>query len=114
VNEPDKGQSDAINKGFLKATGDILTWQNSDDIYLPGAFHKVIQVFTEDSDRDLVFGNIYFINEGDNIIRDLRFIPFNYKSLLYEGTILANQAALRIINLYLWVLQRLAPHRRSG
>ena len=39
----DKGQSDAINKGFKKSTGDIITFCNSDDIYLPGTFNYVAE-----------------------------------------------------------------------
>jgi glycosyltransferase involved in cell wall biosynthesis len=41
TSEKDKGQSDAINKGFERCTGDIMTFQNSDDYYLPGAFVDV-------------------------------------------------------------------------
>src|SRR5205814_6810005 len=37
VSEPDRSQSHAINKGFALARGDVLTWLNSDDVYLPGA-----------------------------------------------------------------------------
>src|SRR5262245_12804174 len=39
VSEPDAGQSDALNKGFQKATGDIIAWINSDDFYEKGVFH---------------------------------------------------------------------------
>ena len=42
--EPDKGQSDAFNKGFAKAKGEWLFWLNADDVLLPGALHKVIQL----------------------------------------------------------------------
>ena len=41
VSEPDEGQSHAINKGFEKCTGDIITFCNSDDIYLPGTFKYI-------------------------------------------------------------------------
>ncbi|MEO1009523.1 MAG: glycosyltransferase [Planctomycetota bacterium] len=37
VSEKDKGQSDALNKGFERATGELLTWINSDDMLAPGA-----------------------------------------------------------------------------
>ena len=39
--EPDKGQSDALNKGFAKANGEWLFWLNADDVLLPGALQKV-------------------------------------------------------------------------
>jgi len=45
VSEPDKGQSHAINKGFSKATGDILCWLNSDDYLEPGGLITVGQYF---------------------------------------------------------------------
>ena len=92
ISEKDKGQAHAINKGFEKATGELVGWQNSDDIYLPNAFYKVVEIFREKPDYDVYFGNIYFIDESDSIIRDLRFVKFSSFSLIYEGTVLANQA----------------------
>jgi Glycosyl transferase family 2 len=44
--EPDRGQSDGLNKGFALATGDILTWVNSDDLLEPGALFRVAQAFS--------------------------------------------------------------------
>jgi len=93
VSELDRGQADAINKGFLKSTGDILAWQNSDDIYLPNAFFTVADVFRNHPAASLVFGNIKFLDEGDRECGELRFVPFSQWALIYEGTMLANQAA---------------------
>ena len=45
VSEPDQGQSHAINKGFAHATGEIMTWLNSDDLLLPDALHTVGEIF---------------------------------------------------------------------
>jgi glycosyltransferase involved in cell wall biosynthesis len=64
TSEKDKGQSDAINKGFAKATGDILMWLNSDDLLMPNA----LSVITGKVDINLCaiyFGNcIHFKNDN--------------------------------------------------
>jgi glycosyltransferase involved in cell wall biosynthesis len=85
VSEKDKGQADAINKGFQKSTGDILACLNSDDTYLPGTFYKIAKDFRRNSGVDLIFGNIYFIDESDKRIGELRFTEFDFNTLIYEG-----------------------------
>jgi glycosyltransferase involved in cell wall biosynthesis len=57
VSEPDDGQSAAINAGLRQATGEILGYINSDDLYFPGAFQRVVDVFTSDSLADVVYGD---------------------------------------------------------
>ena len=60
--KPDGGQSDAINKGFNMATGDILAWLNSDDYYTPGTLHEISGMFAHD-DLKIVFGECALYNE---------------------------------------------------
>ncbi len=71
VTEKDNGQSEAINKGFKKATGDIVCWINSDDILMPGALKKVATYFEKHSGVDLVNGYTLVMDEESNIL-------FNY------------------------------------
>lgn len=64
VSEPDKGQSHAINKGFSIATGDILAWLNSDDMYLPGILNKIASAINTD-DEGIHFGDCIHFNYQD-------------------------------------------------
>lgn len=91
ISEPDKGQADALNKGFAKASGDLIGWQNSDDVYLDGCFEKVSQVFNDLPDTDIVFGDMVLIDEKDNRLDEIKYTPFSVLSHLYEGMALSNQ-----------------------
>ena len=57
VSEPDEGQAAAINAGLRRATGDVLSYINSDDLYFPGAFQRVVEVFAGDPAADFVHGD---------------------------------------------------------
>lgn len=61
---PDSGQSQAINRGFSHATGEILGWLNSDDCLLPGALTYVGDYFRKHPDIDVVYGNRILIDEN--------------------------------------------------
>lgn len=62
VSEPDRGQSHAINKGMGRATGDYLTWLNSDDWYLPGALQHMHELFAAHSEVGMVVGAGHIVN----------------------------------------------------
>lgn len=79
--EKDKGQTDAVNKGIRAASGDIIGWLNSDDIYYPEAVKKVIKSFEEYPDVNVVYGNANHIREDDSIIEEYYTEDFNYERL---------------------------------
>lgn len=68
VSEKDKGQADAINKGWARVTGDIVTFLNSDDFYYPGTVRKVVDTFEANPDAGLVYGMANFIDAGGAVI----------------------------------------------
>jgi len=63
VSEPDRGQADALNKGFARARGDLLTWVSSDDTLLPGAVERLAAPFERDPATVLVYGDAVFTDE---------------------------------------------------
>ena len=63
VCEPDAGTSDAINRGFRKAKGEILAWLGADDLYLPGAVSAAVAALEEDPAAGAVYGGGYWIDE---------------------------------------------------
>jgi glycosyltransferase involved in cell wall biosynthesis len=65
VREPDRGQAEAINKGFRLATGDVFCFLNSDDTLLPGALHRVAAAIDPGRGRHVVFGRCLHIDEND-------------------------------------------------
>ena len=68
VSEPDKGQTDAINKGFAMATGDIIAWINSDDTYLPHAVAQACAFLQENPGVGLVYGDANYIDQHGEVI----------------------------------------------
>ena len=60
--EPDNGPADGLNKGFAKATGEVLGFLNSDDVLCPGSLHFVEQFFTKHTDVDATVGSLAMID----------------------------------------------------
>jgi len=77
VSEKDRGQTHAVNKGLEKATGEIIGWINSDDVYVKGAFKAVAKAFHEHPDAILVHGNRIMIDENSDVSGWTWLSPFN-------------------------------------
>ncbi len=86
VSEKDKGQTDAINKGFAHASGDILAWINSDDTYQPGAISAAVKYLQEHPTVGMVYGDCNFINESGQVIGKFNSAQTNYR-LIRQGSV---------------------------
>ena len=93
VSEPDQGQSNAINKGLRRATGDWVAWQNSDDTYWPGTFQDLAEAAEKFPHAGLIIGNMMLMDEHGRALRDIQYVRPTHKSLLAEGMVLTNQSA---------------------
>ena len=100
TSEKDRGAADAIAKGFDRASGDILGWLNSDDLFVPGALHAVAEVMSR-PDVDVAFGNAYWIDSEGKIIGERRQTPFSRKGYLYGESMLMQPATLWKRDIYL-------------
>lgn len=86
VSERDRGQSDALNKGFKQATGQLIGWQNSDDIYNPNAFYYAAQKLQENSDADIIYGSLNFIDELGKLIKPYPITEAKIENMIpYSG-----------------------------
>ncbi len=85
ISEPDKGQSDAINKGFLRATGDLMGWLNADDYYLPGGLEAIARAADKNPDADVIYGDCVFVDTAGRIVRSKVEHDFDPAILMYFG-----------------------------
>lgn len=84
ISEKDRGQSHAINKGFKIARGSILSWLNSDDLYLPGAARKAVAAYREHPTAGAVYGDGYLIDRAGNTTSRFPCTePFNLWKLVH-------------------------------
>jgi GT2 family glycosyltransferase len=84
VSERDRGQADAINRGFARATGSVLGWLNSDDVYLPGAVRKAVAALTASPDASMVYGEGEIIDEAGQVLGPfIHTRPFDLWILVY-------------------------------
>ncbi|WP_170428875.1 glycosyltransferase family 2 protein [Ruegeria arenilitoris] len=99
ISEPDTGQANALNKGFAKATGEVMGWINSDDMLMPGGLSLVGSLFALNTDVDWVTGRMTCLDEDDNIVTNICPKPISRARLLAGD--------------YQWVQQESTYWRRS-
>ena len=79
--EPDRGLSDAFNKGAARASGEVLGWLNADDVYLPGALALVQEEFSRDDSLVWLTGRCLIV-DGNG--REIRKGVTRYKNALLD------------------------------
>lgn len=82
TSEPDNGQSDGLNKGFKKASGEIIGWINSDDNLASGSLHKIADFFQKNPDEVGVVGDQAIIDEKGNLLRVIKSRAYDFDYLL--------------------------------
>jgi len=82
VSEKDNGQAEAINKGLVRAKGEIVAWLNSDDYYLPKTISEVVKEFEENPDILMVYGDVLAVDEQGQTINVLKYRQLSFEDLL--------------------------------
>ena len=78
ISEPDRGQADAVNKGFVRAHGEIIGWLNSDDVYYgKDAISYMVGEFAEHPDADVIYGEAILITRDNTLLRVFLRPPYN-------------------------------------
>jgi glycosyltransferase involved in cell wall biosynthesis len=105
VSEPDQGQTEAINKGFARAKGDILAWLNSDDTLEPGTLHEAVGWLEQHPEAGVVYADTNFIDKDDRLIGRFPAAQTDYRKLRQGYVHIPQQATFFRANLW----QRVAP-----
>ena len=100
VSEPDRGQTDALVKGFARSTGEVLGWICSDDLLLPGALEAVGRYFADHPQVDWVYGDAIWIDAKGAPIRAKREMPWSRHVFLFDHNYLAQPSVFWRRRLY--------------
>jgi glycosyltransferase involved in cell wall biosynthesis len=90
--EPDKGMSDGINKGFRRAKGRWVMWLNADDRLKPGALAEVKRFAETHDSEDVIYGAWDFIDANGDFIRRMGLFPFRKRMLIQHGCYIGSTA----------------------
>jgi glycosyltransferase involved in cell wall biosynthesis len=95
----DGGASDAIAKGFERGTGSVFAWLNSDDLYLPGTLHHLVDGLRNTA-ADVAYGDTYWIDKHSRILVERRQTPFSRIAYLYGGSDLQQPSMIWTEDIY--------------
>lgn len=93
VSEPDAGQTDALNKGFDRSSGQFLAYLNSDDTFRPGAVQSAVNYLLRHPEVGMVYGDADYIDEKDQVIGRFPARQTDYKRLRRGFVHIPQQAA---------------------
>ena len=82
VSERDRGQGDAVNKGLNRATGDVIGWLNSDDLYQPGAIRMAVEAFQSHPQAGMVYGDVVSIDGQGDPFNVMMYAPWGLEDLM--------------------------------
>jgi glycosyltransferase involved in cell wall biosynthesis len=91
VSEKDRGQVHAINKALQRATGDYISFQNSDDVYFPGTFTRFGEAALQ-YPVDILYGDLYMITTDDEVTEILKTTSYSFDCQVLEGMQIHNQS----------------------
>jgi len=93
ISEPDRGQSHAINKGLRQATGEIMCWLNSDDVFLPGALACMGEMFQRSPRVDVLMGYTLLV-DAEKRIEKCVYNLIKFTALAKHGVIPFSQQSM--------------------
>ncbi|HEX5000627.1 MAG TPA: glycosyltransferase family 2 protein [Terriglobia bacterium] len=95
----DNGAADAIGRGFARASGAVMAYLNSDDLYLPGALNHIGAVFAG-ANADVLYGNMHWMDRESHLVGERRQTPFSRLGYVYGGSDLPQQSTFWTAEMY--------------
>ncbi len=92
IAEKDNGPADGLNKGFARATGDLLSYLNADDLYLPGCFRAAVAAVEKYPEAAAIYADGYKADAEGKVIRRVVSTGFSAKRFVYGGVLVLQQS----------------------
>jgi glycosyltransferase involved in cell wall biosynthesis len=89
---PDRGPADGLNKAFTRATGELLSYLNADDLYLPGCFRAAARAAEHYPSAAVIYGDGYKANAEGKVVRRVISTQFGAKRFVYGGALVLQQS----------------------